>query len=86
MVEVIRIPSFYDWRGQIIEQYESMIKPDGFTIVDGTLSIEEQQQLVRETVRKFTFTVQETEKDSSLILQLDWGETAKCIYKMKKYE
>jgi hypothetical protein len=48
-----------------------MIKPDGFTIVDGTLGIEEQQQLVRETVRKFTFTVQKTEKDSSLILQLD---------------
>lgn len=48
-----------------------MIKPDGFTIVDGTLGIEEQQQLVRETVRELTFTVQKAEKDSSLILQLD---------------
>ena len=46
--------------GRIIEQYESMIKPEGFKIVDGTLGIEEQQQLVRETVRKFTFSVQKT--------------------------
>jgi thymidylate kinase len=48
--------------GRIIEQYESMIEPEGFTIIDGTLGIEEQQQLVRETVRKFTFTVQKTQK------------------------
>ena len=46
------LPVFMTEGDRIIEQYESMIKPEGFTIVDGTLGIEEQQQLVRETVRK----------------------------------
>ena len=56
------LPVFMTEGDRIIEQYESMIKPEGFTIIDGTLGIEEQQQLVRETVRKFTFSVQKTQK------------------------
>jgi dTMP kinase len=42
--------SYRIFQGKIIEQYESMVKPEGFTIIDATLGIEEQQNMMREKV------------------------------------
>jgi dTMP kinase len=42
--------SYRIFQGRIIDQYESMVKSEGFIVVDGTSAIEEQQQLVRNTV------------------------------------
>ena len=44
--------SYRIFQNMIINQYESMAHQEGFTIIDGTLDIEEQQKLVREEVRK----------------------------------
>jgi hypothetical protein len=43
--------SYRIFQSQIIEQYEYMVKPQGFTVIDGTSGIEEQQKLVRERVK-----------------------------------
>lgn len=42
--------SYRIFQGRIIEQYESMVKSEGFTIVDATLGIEEQQNMMREKI------------------------------------
>ncbi|NDB33621.1 MAG: thymidylate kinase, partial [Nitrososphaeria archaeon] len=42
--------SYRIFQGKIIEQYESMVKPEGFTIIDATLGIEEQQNMMREKI------------------------------------
>ena len=42
--------SYRIFQSRIIDQYESMAKSEGFIVVDGTSGIEEQQQLVRNTV------------------------------------
>ena len=42
--------SYRIFQGTIIEQYESMIETEGFTVIDGTTDIEEQQKRVREKV------------------------------------
>jgi dTMP kinase len=42
--------SYRIFQGRIVEQYESMVGPEGFTIVDGTVDIEEQQRHVRQKV------------------------------------
>lgn len=42
--------SYRIFQGRIIEQYESMVKPEGFTIIDATLGIEEQQNMMREKI------------------------------------
>ena len=39
--------SYRIFQGRIIEQYESMVQRDRFVVVDGTLDIEEQQELMR---------------------------------------
>jgi len=39
--------SYRIFQGRIIEQYDLMIDSEGFTVIDGTLNIEEQQKLVR---------------------------------------
>ncbi|HJT47572.1 MAG TPA: dTMP kinase [Nitrososphaeraceae archaeon] len=44
--------SYRIFQSRIIEQYESMIKPEQFIVIDGTSGIEEQQQLVRKTIIK----------------------------------
>ena len=44
--------SYRIFQSRIIDQYESMIKPEGFIVIDGTNGIEDQQQLVRTTVAK----------------------------------
>jgi dTMP kinase len=44
--------SYRIFQSRIIEQYESMIKSEGFIVIDATSGIEEQQQLVRETISK----------------------------------
>ena len=43
--------SYRIFQSQIIDQYEYMVKPQGFIVIDGTLRIEEQQKLVRERVK-----------------------------------
>jgi dTMP kinase len=40
--------SYRIFQSRIIEQYESMVEPEDFTIVDATLGIEEQQNFMRE--------------------------------------
>jgi dTMP kinase len=42
--------SYRIFQGRIIEQYDSMIDSEGFTVIDGTLNIEEQQKLVRDKI------------------------------------
>jgi dTMP kinase len=44
--------SYRIFQSRIIDQYESMIQSEGFTVIDGTSGIEEQQQLVRNRVNK----------------------------------
>ena len=39
--------SYRIFQERIIEQYEKMVKPEGFIVIDGTLAIEEQQKEVR---------------------------------------
>ena len=40
--------SYRIFQSRIIEQYEKMITSENFTVIDGTLNIEKQQELVRE--------------------------------------
>jgi dTMP kinase len=40
--------SYRIFQGRIIEQYESMVETEGFTVIDGTTDIEEQQKRVRQ--------------------------------------
>jgi dTMP kinase len=42
--------SYRIFQGRIIEQYESMIDSEDFTIIDATLGIEEQQNMMREKI------------------------------------
>lgn len=42
--------SYRIFQSRIIEQYESMIKPERFVVINGTSGIEEQQQLVRKEI------------------------------------
>jgi dTMP kinase len=42
--------SYRIFQGRIIEQYGSMVQKDKFVVVDGTLDIEEQQELMRRQV------------------------------------
>ena len=44
--------SYRIFQGRIVEQYESMVEPEGFTVIDGTADIEEQQKEVREKIMK----------------------------------
>src|SRR5574337_377193 len=42
--------SYRIFQGRIIEQYDALAEKEGFTIVDGTLNIEEQQNIVRKKI------------------------------------
>ena len=42
--------SYRVFQGRIIDQYDSIAEPEGFTVIDGTLSIEEQQRTVRQII------------------------------------
>jgi dTMP kinase len=42
--------SYRIFQSRIIEQYESMAQSEGFTTIDGTSGIEEQQYLVRKKI------------------------------------
>lgn len=42
--------SYRIFQGRIVEQYESMIDPENFAVIDGTVDIEEQQRNVRQKV------------------------------------
>jgi dTMP kinase len=46
--------SYRIFQERIIEQYEAMAKTDGFTVIDGTLPIEEQQKAVRSRMAKLS--------------------------------
>jgi len=39
--------SYRIFQSRIVEQYEAMVKKDNFVVIDGTLDIEEQQDLMR---------------------------------------
>lgn len=42
--------SYRIFQGRIVEQYEAMVAVEGFTVIDGTADIEEQQKHVRQKV------------------------------------
>ncbi len=42
--------SYRIFQGRIVEQYESMVVPENFAVIDGTADIEEQQEKVRQKV------------------------------------
>lgn len=42
--------SYRIFQGRIIEQYDSLAENEGFTVIDGTLNIEEQQNIVRRKI------------------------------------
>jgi dTMP kinase len=42
--------SYRIFQGRIIDEYESMVEKEGLTVIDGTKSIEEQQELMRQKV------------------------------------
>ena len=42
--------SYRIFQGRIIDQYDALAESDGFTIIDGTLNIEEQQNIVRKKI------------------------------------
>jgi dTMP kinase len=42
--------SYRIFQGRIVEQYESMVNSEGFTVIDGTEDIEDQQKHVRQKV------------------------------------
>jgi hypothetical protein len=44
--------SFRIFQGRILEEYEAMTQEMGFQVIDATLSIEAQQQQVRDIVQK----------------------------------
>jgi len=44
--------SYRIFQGRIVAEYEKMSQTEGFSIIDGTLDIEEQQKIVRRTVSK----------------------------------
>jgi dTMP kinase len=46
--------SYRIFQSRIIEQYEKMATTENFTVIDGTLNIEQQQKMVRE---KFNNTI-----------------------------
>jgi len=58
--------SYRIFQSRIIEQYESMVKPEGFVVIDGTSGIEEQQQLVRKTIMKLLPRQEEEQKQLRL--------------------
>jgi len=42
--------SYRIFQGRIIEQYDSLAQSEGFTVIDGTMNIEEQQNIVRKKI------------------------------------
>jgi dTMP kinase len=42
--------SYRIFQSRVTKEYESMVRPEGFVVVDGSLRIEEQQRLVRDKV------------------------------------
>ena len=44
--------SYRIFQGRIIDEYESMVEPEGLTVIDGTKDIEEQQELMRQKVKE----------------------------------
>jgi len=44
--------SYRIFQSRIVEQYETMIKRDGLSVIDGTLDIEKQQEIMRRQVAK----------------------------------
>jgi len=47
-----RITSFRLFQQRVIQQYEKMVNEFGFTVINGTLSVEKQQRQVRSAVSK----------------------------------
>ncbi|HKR73310.1 MAG TPA: dTMP kinase [Candidatus Nitrosocosmicus sp.] len=44
--------SYRIFQGRIVDEYESMVNDDNFVVIDGTLEIEKQQDMVRKNVLK----------------------------------
>jgi dTMP kinase len=57
--------SYRIFQSRIIDQYEYMVKPQGFIVIDGTSGIEEQQKLVRERVKDILPLIQQQQQSLS---------------------
>jgi dTMP kinase len=44
--------SYRIFQGRIIDEFESMVEPEGLTVIDGTKDIKEQQELMRQKVKE----------------------------------
>jgi dTMP kinase len=42
--------SYRIFQGRIVEQYDSMVEPENFVVIDGTAEIEDQQKVMRQKV------------------------------------
>ncbi len=47
-----RIESFHLFQERILNEYDKMVDEFGLTVIDGTLTVQAQQRLMREIVRK----------------------------------
>lgn len=47
-----RIESFKLFQGRILNEYDKMVNEFGLTVIDGTLTVQAQQRLVREIVKQ----------------------------------
>jgi dTMP kinase len=62
--------SYRIFQSRIIDEYESMIDPEGFTVIDGTTGIEEQQAAVRERVLEVIPPQQQLRQQQHLVREM----------------
>jgi dTMP kinase len=62
--------SYRIFQSRIIDEYESMIDPEGFTVIDGTTGIEEQQAAVRERVLEVIPPQQQLRQQQDLVREM----------------
>jgi dTMP kinase len=62
--------SYRIFQSRIIDEYESMIDPEGFTVIDGTTGIEEQQAAVRERVLEVIPPQQRLRQEQYLVREM----------------
>ncbi len=70
--------SYRIFQGRIVDEYESMIKSENFTVIDGTMDIEEQQYAARKHVLKVL-----NDKKSSLSDDPDESKDTKVVTKIE---
>jgi dTMP kinase len=75
-----KVTSFRLFQQRIVNEYDAMIEEFGFTVIDGTLPVETQQNLVRKTVRKLLRGWEGLPTPEVL------AQRARAVYKMRQSE